>query len=231
MWQKGWSPLHGIICLWSGTLDDIPDGWLLCDGSNGTPNLTDKFVRGPHVDRPPHTQGGSSTHKHNVSADPDEHSHTLSVSDDSHTHPGVAALDTHNHTGLTDSDIHTHPVNCYSRSHAHLASSADEQTGLPSGLKLIDSEPDGHFDTQDDPHQHLITVEPDSHNHYVTLDADPHDHQLLINNDIHDHLLTIDQVEHRHLAQAFPDAHSHVLNEDLADHIPPFYVLAYIMKL
>lgn len=38
-------PVGGII-LWSGAIGDVPDGWQLCDGSNGTPNLRDRFVVG-----------------------------------------------------------------------------------------------------------------------------------------------------------------------------------------
>jgi len=40
----------GVILMWSGTINvgnpatDIPTGWYLCDGNNGTPDLTDKFV-------------------------------------------------------------------------------------------------------------------------------------------------------------------------------------------
>lgn len=34
-------PTGGII-MWSGST--VPTGWYLCDGTNGTPNLTDKFV-------------------------------------------------------------------------------------------------------------------------------------------------------------------------------------------
>lgn len=36
----------GLIMIWSGTLTDIPDGWVLCNDTNGTPDLTDKFVLG-----------------------------------------------------------------------------------------------------------------------------------------------------------------------------------------
>ena len=36
-------PTGGII-MWSGTNASIPLGWSLCDGSNGTPDLTDKFI-------------------------------------------------------------------------------------------------------------------------------------------------------------------------------------------
>jgi len=36
-------PTGGII-MWSGTIASIPAGWSLCDGSNGTPDLTDTFM-------------------------------------------------------------------------------------------------------------------------------------------------------------------------------------------
>lgn len=36
----------GMIMLWSGAIGSIPSGWYLCDGTNGTPNLTDKFIVG-----------------------------------------------------------------------------------------------------------------------------------------------------------------------------------------
>lgn len=38
-------PIGGII-LWSGSTSIIPTNWALCDGNNGTPNLTDRFVIG-----------------------------------------------------------------------------------------------------------------------------------------------------------------------------------------
>lgn len=36
----------GTILPYVGSLADIPDGWHLCDGTNGTPNLKDKFIMG-----------------------------------------------------------------------------------------------------------------------------------------------------------------------------------------
>jgi len=36
----------GMIILWSGLTSTIPTGWALCNGLNGTPNLTDRFVMG-----------------------------------------------------------------------------------------------------------------------------------------------------------------------------------------
>lgn len=36
----------GTILPYVGELADIPKGWALCDGSNGTPNLTGRFLEG-----------------------------------------------------------------------------------------------------------------------------------------------------------------------------------------
>lgn len=38
-------PVGGII-MWSGSIASIPSGWVLCDGTNGTPDLRGKFVLG-----------------------------------------------------------------------------------------------------------------------------------------------------------------------------------------
>lgn len=35
---------RGVIVMWSG--EKIPQGWALCDGNNGTPNLCDRFIVG-----------------------------------------------------------------------------------------------------------------------------------------------------------------------------------------
>ena len=40
----GTIPVGGII-MWSGSYNDIPKGWALCDGNHGTPNLTGKFIK------------------------------------------------------------------------------------------------------------------------------------------------------------------------------------------
>jgi hypothetical protein len=36
----------GLIAMWSGLIANIPSGWVICDGNNGTPNLLAKFVEG-----------------------------------------------------------------------------------------------------------------------------------------------------------------------------------------
>ena len=36
----------GIIVMWSGSTENIPDGWSLCNGENNTPDLRGRFVLG-----------------------------------------------------------------------------------------------------------------------------------------------------------------------------------------
>jgi len=68
------SALKGIICLWSGAIVDIPAGWQLCDGSNGSPDLRDKFVVGAGSTYNPGNSGGTVSHQHSFTSDVHDHS-------------------------------------------------------------------------------------------------------------------------------------------------------------
>ena len=37
--------IPGMIIMWHGSIDTIPEGWYLCDGNNGTPDLIGKFIK------------------------------------------------------------------------------------------------------------------------------------------------------------------------------------------
>jgi hypothetical protein len=68
----------GAILMWHGALADIPTGWVLCDGNNGTPNLIAKFVRGINTSSTnPSATGGSDTVTLSVDEIP-SHTHTWS---------------------------------------------------------------------------------------------------------------------------------------------------------
>ena len=72
---------QGFIGLWSGAANAIPSGWVLCNGSNGTPDLRDRFVVGAGSGYSVGATGGSAN------ATLVSHSHgsgTLSAAD--HTH-------------------------------------------------------------------------------------------------------------------------------------------------
>ena len=53
----------GSIIMWYKALADIPSGWILCDGNDGSPDLRNRFVIGAasDTDRVP---SGSTSHSH-----------------------------------------------------------------------------------------------------------------------------------------------------------------------
>lgn len=78
----------GLISLWSGTIASIPSGWYLCNGSNGTPDLRNKFVVGADADVTSiakTTITGSATQT-GGSKDAIVVSHTHTINDPQHTH-------------------------------------------------------------------------------------------------------------------------------------------------
>lgn len=75
----------GIISMWSGEISAIPDGWYLCNGENGTPNLTGRFVVGYDPDNRDIDRIGSTGGLDKVTLKTSEmpnHSHAASP----HTH-------------------------------------------------------------------------------------------------------------------------------------------------
>ena len=56
----GTIPVGGII-MWSGTLASIPTNWAFCNGTQGTPNLTGRFVLGTVTGGDIGGYGGNST--------------------------------------------------------------------------------------------------------------------------------------------------------------------------
>jgi hypothetical protein len=77
----------GLIAIWSGSLGSIPSGWVLCNGSNGTPDLRNSFILGAGSTYAVGTVGGSAdaivvSHTHTA---------TSTVTDPGHFHaPGSA---------------------------------------------------------------------------------------------------------------------------------------------
>lgn len=60
----------GCIVIWSGASTAIPDGWALCNGTNGTPDLRDRFVLGAGSTYAVGATGGEATHKLTISEMP-----------------------------------------------------------------------------------------------------------------------------------------------------------------
>jgi hypothetical protein len=75
----------GMISLWYGSIGSVPIGWYLCDGSNGTPDLRDRFIVGAGSTYSVGSTGGSTTHTLTISEMP-SHTHTTTVTDPGHNH-------------------------------------------------------------------------------------------------------------------------------------------------
>jgi hypothetical protein len=122
----------GMIMLWSGSIASVPSGWALCNGSNGTPDLRNRFIVGAGSTYAVDATGGSAdaitvSHTHTFSettSTAGDHTHVVTVnsngSDDpsgtlvSPTYAGAAgsggALGTPTWPTLANAGSHSHTV-------------------------------------------------------------------------------------------------------------------------
>ena len=117
----------GLITMWAGTIENIPEGWAFCNGLNGTPDLREKFIRGVLPGEDPGSLGGNLSHIHTYTDIPN-HTHSLSIGGYNHVHPGafahiprylhyvgpgsvrISGLSSASYTDYTDTP-HTHTIN------------------------------------------------------------------------------------------------------------------------
>ena len=123
-----------VILIWSGSVASIPVGFLLCDGSGGTPDLRDQFLTGVFPGNEGTYVGGLNTRDRG-------HSHAIAATnaESAHTHPVqimITGSDTDSAFTTTVSGdagvgavvdaigkIHSHPIAAFtsgaSSSHTH----------------------------------------------------------------------------------------------------------------
>lgn len=102
----------GVILLWSGAISSIPSGWVLCDGANGTPNLTGRFVVHADADASG-TYNVGATGGQNAITNVPSHTHSFSGNTGgggSHSHNGnTNNTGAHSHSGYTaNAGAHEH---------------------------------------------------------------------------------------------------------------------------
>ena len=79
--SSGSSVPAGSIIPWYGNLANIPDGFALCDGKNGTPDLRDRFLVGAGNAYKLGDIGGESKHQLTIAEMPKHHHSVLDVND------------------------------------------------------------------------------------------------------------------------------------------------------
>lgn len=112
----------GLISLWSGAADKVPAGWLLCDGTNGTPDLRGRFVVGAGGSYSPGDKGGANTVTLTTEQMP---GHTHTFTETAHTHKVTLDMDS---LTVSESGEHTHTFNM------------GEKNGYHSGDGVLDAD-------------------------------------------------------------------------------------------
>ena len=138
--------VSGMIIAFKGS--SIPSGWALCDGSNGTPNLIGKFIRGGSTSTTG-TTGGADTVTLSLSNLP-SHSHSAGSlytnSAGSHTHmcyqPRAGKSDNANDRTVMEYSDYKATSSAGSHSHSLYGSTGSAGSGssfsiLPSYYTLV----------------------------------------------------------------------------------------------
>jgi microcystin-dependent protein len=79
---------QNIVVAWSGAINEIPAGWRLCDGQNGTPDLRNRFIIGAGSSYAFNNTGGSAN--------------------------AIIVSHTHTVTGISTNDGHLHNTSAFS---------------------------------------------------------------------------------------------------------------------
>ena len=101
---NGTIPIGGII-MWSGTDANIPTNWALCNGSNGTPNLVDRFIVGRGSSYAANATGGSAdavvvSHQHSTTETGHKHNYAFAAPQDN------SISDNYQSSGTTNTTNH-----------------------------------------------------------------------------------------------------------------------------
>ncbi len=164
----------GLVVMWAGSLDAIPEGWFLCDGSNGTPDLRETFVYGASDIVDPGTTGGANSYFLTTAQLP---SHTHSGSSGTagaHTHTATTtSAGAHGHTASVNSVSHTHDH--YQRSYSGTYPKDSFATSPNNGSATVGTSTSGD-------HAHSVSIpSTGAHTHSITINSGgAHTHSLTV---------------------------------------------------
>lgn len=78
---------QGSIIPWYGSIGNIPNGFVLCDGTNGTPDLRDRFLVGAGYSYTLGNTGGENFHKITIDEMP-KHTHGVPIGNNYYDYGG-----------------------------------------------------------------------------------------------------------------------------------------------
>jgi hypothetical protein len=119
-WGSGF-PSGGII-IWSGSSASIPSGWLLCDGSNSTPDLRNRFVVGATSTYAVNATGGSAdaivvAHTHTgTTASNGDHTHDTNQANVNGCYDGASCAGSNVDTGTGGNRVLTKSAGAHNHS-------------------------------------------------------------------------------------------------------------------
>jgi microcystin-dependent protein len=122
---SGGIPKGGII-MWSGAVTQIPTGWALCDGLNGTPDLRDRFVVGAGSIYAIGAIGGSTTKNLSHTHAGSNHTHSMSHN---HAYSGTVSISDSDHT-VDDTNKNSRSVSAQKHQHAYSGGTTDASTTI-----------------------------------------------------------------------------------------------------
>lgn len=202
----------GIITMWSGLTTTIPTGWALCDGANGTPDLRDRFIVGAGSSYSVGATGGSASVTLTTAQMP-SHSHGGSAySAGGHGHGAgtlsASSAGSHQHSSGT---LSTNTTGAHTHGYKDYSFSDSTPYAVESGTQLgYDIRELSRTTESNGAHSHTISgsvASAGDHSHTISgsiASAGDHSHSLSIN------------------SAGGGGAH---------ENRPPYYALAFIMKL
>ena len=230
--MSGFLVPSGVILMWSGTTDNIPKGWFLCDGTNGTPNLRDRFIIGAGGKYSPGATGGAASVTPEVTAGTAKtginvQQATASVSvGSSQTGIGIQNATLNVWTGAAGTGIGIQATTLDGNTlpnHAH-GIAVGHGSGSGWGIFQRDYTPTGDNSTRSAGASwgHAHGVSDPGHAHAVG--SNPHGHGITDPGHTH----TVTTAAHGHVIT--DSGHSHTITTKAISVMNPYYALCLIQK-
>lgn len=129
----------GSIIAWENLT--IPNGWVVCDGQNGTPDLRDKFIKGANNDGEVKSTGGSDTHTHTNSSSGSRSTHNHGGSKGTGFSGGGSSQWVTDGSGASAASTgHTHSVSVPitgANAHSHTIGATGSSSTIPQYIKRV----------------------------------------------------------------------------------------------